>query len=227
MSVRSRYFTRLMNYSALAILIGAVPLECNFSKAIKFSPFSISVAFADSGGGSGGSGSGGSGSGGSGSGGSGSGGSGSSGSGSGGGGSGNSGSGNSGSGNSGSGGSNSGSGSANSGSDSNNSGTGNNNSNVGNSKNNYANGGRKNYGHDHHSHDGRSPLDLKKFFKILRGHGSIAKAERNSKKIEVTYEDGWKEEIENEIYRLKTPANLTISRRRVRQTDIDRLNSAF
>lgn len=77
-----------------------------------------------------------------------------------------------------------------------------------------------------HGRDSR-PANLADFFSPDRERGSIAKAESEGSALEVTYSDGWKEEVENGRYELKDPTNQTVVERAATQSDIDRLNSAF
>jgi len=82
---------------------------------------------------------------------------------------------------------------------------------------------------DHHGRHGRDsrPSNLAEFFSPDRERGSVAKAESEGTALEVTYSDGWKEEVENGRYELKDPTNQTVVERAATQSDIDRLNSAF
>jgi hypothetical protein len=82
---------------------------------------------------------------------------------------------------------------------------------------------------DHRGRHGRDsrPSNLAEFFSLDRERGSVAKAESEGTALEVTYSDGWKEEVENGRYELKDPTNQTVVERAATQSDIDRLNSAF
>lgn len=77
--------------------------------------------------------------------------------------------------------------------------------------------------HGHHS----QPRNLMDFFSGSRERGAVVKAEMEGQSIEVTYTDGWKEEIEHGQYELKDPSNRTVVERPATQDDVDRLNSAF
>jgi hypothetical protein len=71
------------------------------------------------------------------------------------------------------------------------------------------------------------PTNLADFFAANRQRGAVVKAEAGANSLEVTYSDGWKEEVENGRYELKDPTNRTVVERPANQTDFDRLNSAF
>lgn len=79
---------------------------------------------------------------------------------------------------------------------------------------------------DHHRHHSQ-PRNLTDFFTGNRDRGGVVKAEMEGQSIEVTYTDGWKEEIEHGRYELKDPSNRTVVERPATQDDVDRLNSAF
>lgn len=82
-------------------------------------------------------------------------------------------------------------------------------------------------GHDdHHGHHSQ-PRNLTDFFTGNQERGAVVKAEMEGQSIEVTYTDGWKEEIEHGRYELKDPSNRTVVERPATQDDVDRLNSAF
>ncbi|VVT08633.1 conserved exported hypothetical protein [Rhizobium sp. EC-SD404] len=89
--------------------------------------------------------------------------------------------------------------------------------------------GRNDDDDDHRGRHGRDsmPVNLADFFSPDRERGSVAKAESEGSALEVTYSDGWKEEVENGRYELKDPTNQTVVERPATQSDIDRLNSAF
>ena len=78
-----------------------------------------------------------------------------------------------------------------------------------------------------HAERGSKPVNLADFFAAGRDRGSVAKAESEGSALEVTYTDGWKEEVEDGRYELKDPNNETVVERAATQSDIDRLNSAF
>ena len=59
-----------------------------------------------------------------------------------------------------------------------------------------------------------------------RGGGVVAKFESDSTGIEVTYTDGWKEEIENGRYELKDSHNNTVIERVATNSDYARLTAA-
>ena len=56
--------------------------------------------------------------------------------------------------------------------------------------------------------------------------GFVVKAEVAAGHVEIGYSDGWKEEVENGRYELKSPGNRTVVERPATQADIDRLNAA-
>ena len=58
-----------------------------------------------------------------------------------------------------------------------------------------------------------------------RGGGVVAKYEANGSSIEITYTDGWKEEIEGGRYELTDNLNRTVIQRPARPEDFDRLFS--
>ncbi|MSU91377.1 hypothetical protein GE300_17490 [Rhodobacteraceae bacterium 2CG4] len=58
------------------------------------------------------------------------------------------------------------------------------------------------------------------------GGGIVAKLEVSGGNIEITYTDGWKEEIEGGRYELKDALNRTVVERPVRPADRDRLFGA-
>ncbi|MFQ6774592.1 hypothetical protein V6Z69_05220 [Cereibacter sphaeroides] len=58
------------------------------------------------------------------------------------------------------------------------------------------------------------------------GGGVVAKLEVRGRNIEVTYTDGWKEEIENGRYELKDELNRTVIQRPARRADRERLMTA-
>ncbi|PTM81453.1 hypothetical protein [Cereibacter johrii] len=58
------------------------------------------------------------------------------------------------------------------------------------------------------------------------GGGVVAKLEISGRNIEVTYSDGWKEEIENGRYELKDDLNRTVIERPARRADRERLMTA-
>ncbi|QCP87218.1 hypothetical protein EYE35_11390 [Cereibacter sphaeroides] len=58
------------------------------------------------------------------------------------------------------------------------------------------------------------------------GGGVVAKLEISGRNIEVTYSDGWKEEIENGRYELKDDLNRTVIARPARRADRERLMAA-
>lgn len=84
-------------------------------------------------------------------------------------------------------------------------------------------------GHDDREHAGHhsQPRNLMDFFSGNRDRGAVVKAEIEGASVEVTYTDGWKEEIEHGRYELKDPSNRTVVERPATQDDVDRLNSAF
>jgi len=59
-----------------------------------------------------------------------------------------------------------------------------------------------------------------------RGGGVVSKLEVGGANIEITYTDGWKEEIENGRYELKDAQNRTVIERPARDADRQRLFSA-
>ncbi|KUJ78199.1 hypothetical protein AVO45_09425 [Ruegeria marisrubri] len=60
-----------------------------------------------------------------------------------------------------------------------------------------------------------------------RGGGVVASFEINGRDVEVTYVDGWKEEIQNGRYEMKDANNNTVVERNATQRDVDRLFGAF
>lgn len=60
----------------------------------------------------------------------------------------------------------------------------------------------------------------------IRGGGTVAKLETNGRNIEVTYSDGWKEEIEAGRYELKDASGRTVIQRPARPSDRARLFAA-
>ena len=65
--------------------------------------------------------------------------------------------------------------------------------------------------------DGRNPGTV--------GDRTPARAESSSRGIEVTYADGWKEEVENGRYELKDAQNRTVVERAATRQDYDRLGA--
>ena len=65
--------------------------------------------------------------------------------------------------------------------------------------------------------DGRNPGTV--------GDRTPARAESSSRGIEVTYADGWKEEVENGRYELKDARNRTVVERAATRQDYDRLGA--
>ena len=62
--------------------------------------------------------------------------------------------------------------------------------------------------------------------KSTRGGGVVAKLEVYGDNIEITYKDGWKEEIENGRYELKDDKNRTVIQRPASASDRERLFAA-
>jgi hypothetical protein len=59
-----------------------------------------------------------------------------------------------------------------------------------------------------------------------RGGGVVARLETSGSNIEITYDDGWKEEISNGFYELKDDLGRTVIERPARSSDSSRLFKA-